>query len=553
MALPVNTVKAIYKDTGIASYKGNPFIEALPPLMSIKQISSGLSGRINFRSQDVYLDGRTRVHIIASLLDDFFQPLGIHLQLEEKISILIRRGYVGRNIENGSLQAHLQNGYERLMKGDLTAFRFDNTSSTALSMSLIGCSGSGKSTAINRILGLYPQAIFHEGYNFVQLPYLKFDCPHNGSMKGLCLQFFRALDRVVHMDYEAKYSKSRQSIEMLLASMCQTANNHGIGVLIIDEIQHLSLQRSGGADIMLNFFVTLVNVIGLPVILVGTPKVRPILEVDFRSGRRSAGFGSLFWEPMKAPKPELDSKTGKLRKTEWIAFTDELWKYQWLQKRDPILSDDVRDTWYDLSQGIVDIVIKLFVLAQLRAVVTTLECITPKLLQKVHDDELKPVHSMLSALRSKDPKKIAQYSDLSLPDIDMKIIEFAASVNKLAESSPEQFGGNKQAQRLHHLLIEMDCEPEIVVPMVNHVLELHPNLTVRELMPILIDLYEARESEDKVVPEPSTISVKEDQWHTLTEDDLRFKYSQIEGANFYETLKKDNIVFDFDSLMFGAG
>ncbi len=38
---------------------------------------------------------------------------------------------------------------------------------------------------------------------------------------------------------------------------------------------------------MLNFFVTLVNTIGLPVILVGTPKARDIFEKDFRSARRS--------------------------------------------------------------------------------------------------------------------------------------------------------------------------------------------------------------------------------------------------------------------------
>ena len=48
------------------------------------------------------------------------------------------------------------------------------------------------------------------------------------------------------------------------------------------EIQHLSRQRSGGIEQMLNFFVTLVNVIGLPVVMVGTPKARPIFETDLR-------------------------------------------------------------------------------------------------------------------------------------------------------------------------------------------------------------------------------------------------------------------------------
>ena len=36
-----------------------------------------------------------------------------------------------------------------------------------------------------------------------------------------------------------------------------------VGILVIDEIQHLSEAKGGGSDKMLNFFVTLVNTIGL--------------------------------------------------------------------------------------------------------------------------------------------------------------------------------------------------------------------------------------------------------------------------------------------------
>ncbi|MGZ4979436.1 MAG: hypothetical protein ACXV8O_20045 [Methylobacter sp.] len=61
---------------------------------------------------------------------------------------------------------------------------------------------------------------------------------------------------------------------------------------------------------------------------------------------------------------------------------------------------------------------KLFVLAQMRAIVTRTERVTPQLMKKVYDDELKPVHPMLAALRSGDPERIAQYSDLTIPDID---------------------------------------------------------------------------------------------------------------------------------------
>ena len=160
MTLPSNFVSAIYKDPGIERYRGNPFIEALTPIMSVEQIRKRLTGKVKYNPQDVFSNARERAHEVSALLDDFFQPIANHLQLEEKISIMIRGGYVGRNLADGSLNTHMQNGYERIMSGELDSFRFAQTNSTAKSLSLIGCSGSGKSTTINRILATYPQVIY---------------------------------------------------------------------------------------------------------------------------------------------------------------------------------------------------------------------------------------------------------------------------------------------------------------------------------------------------------------------------------------------------------
>ena len=233
MPLPSNMVQAVYRESEIPSYRGNPLIEALPPTLNLKQLKLALIGDVPFDPGDIYADGRQRAHIISSLLDDFFQPLPAHIQLEEKLSILIRRGYVGRNLNDGSLNTHLQNGYERVMSGDLETMRFRHAQSTALSLSLIGCSGSGKTTTLNRILSTYPQVIHHPGHNFTQITFLKVDCPHDSSLKSLCIQFFRALDRVLHSDYEAKYTRKRHSVETLLALMGQTANAFAVGTLII--------------------------------------------------------------------------------------------------------------------------------------------------------------------------------------------------------------------------------------------------------------------------------------------------------------------------------
>ena len=552
MSLPGNFVAAVYTDPGIERYRDNPFIEALTPIMSVKQIRQRLIGEVKYNPQDIFANARERAHEVAALLDDFFQPIANHLQLEEKLSIMIRGGYVGRNLVDGSLNTHMQNGYERIMSGELDSFRFAHTNSTAKSLSLIGCSGSGKSSTINRILATYPQVIFHEQHNYIQLSYLKIECPYDGSLKSLCLNFFRELDRVLHSNYEEKYTRKRHGTEVLLALMSQAATQRAIGILVIDEIQRLSRKRSGGKEKMLEFFVALVNVIGVPVVMVGTPKARPIFELELQSGRRSAGFGSLFWEPMKAEVPKKDIKTGKLRKTEWIAFSDKLWRYQWLLHKEEVLSDEIRACWYDLSQGVLDIVVKLFVLAQLRAIATGVERITIPLLKQVYQDELKPVHPMLAALRSGDPELISKYSDLQLTDTDKKILELRQRIDELKVNDDKKlkFNGNEQAMRLYNLLIAMDCNAELLPPLIEQAFKDYPDLTIRELMPVVLDLYE-KPKKTKVATKQNKIDKKN--WHTLESDDLRFKYSQANKSELYSKLKYGNELFDIPSWIKRVG
>jgi len=550
MPLPQGMIQAIYRDSGVPNYRGNPLIEALPPIMSTQDIKQGLIGTMTIDPKDIFIDGNRRVHIIAQLLDDFFQPIARHLEMETKLSVMIRQGYVGRNLADGSLNMHMQNGYERLMAGDLGVQRFEQARSTARSLSLIGCSGSGKSTTLNRILATYPQVLFHQKYNFTQIVYLKLDCPHDGSLENLCINFFRAVDGVLHTNYERKYTGKRKGVSTLLACMSQVANLHAIGVLVIDEIQHLSRERSGGVEEMLNFFVTLVNVIGVPVVMVGTPKARPIFEMNLRSARRSAGFGAVFWEPMKAPEPVIDPRTGKKKKTEWIALTEKLWKFQWLQQREELLSDEIRDCLFDLSQGVLDIVVKLFVLAQIRAIATRTERITTPLLRRVYHDELKPVHPMLDALRSGDADRIAEFSDLKIPDMDMKILKLSEAISVDNDDIDEaRYAGNEQAQRLHNLLIGMGLRSALIVPLVERAFSEFPNLTVRELMLKVLE-WEGAGKDKSEKQSGKSFSVAKSQWHTLESDDLRFLYSQAgEGSSVYSRLEKGDMIFDVNELL----
>ena len=554
-------LQAVYRKTGIEHYDGNPLIEALPPIKSSYDEAKSLREDFNFDDAMRAQSAVHRVHNLVPVVDKFFQPMASHMQLTEKISIMIRSGYVARNPNTGDLQKHLQNGYERMQKGDLQAFRFEDSKSSAQSMTLIGCSGSGKTTSLNRILSCYAQVIYHPEANIEQVVYLKIDCSHNGSLKEICFNYFRGLDRILGTNYQKTYGFKRQGIETMLAVMSQLANSHALGVLVIDEIQHLSRSRSGGSEEMLNFFVTLVNTIGVPVILIGTPKARDIFEKDLRSARRGAGFGSIFWDPI--PK-EIEREPN----LEWLSFTNKLWELQVLRDRDVLLSESLRDVWYELSQGVMDIVVKLFVLAQLRAMAIGHERITEGLLRKVYEDELKPVHPMLEALRSGIPEKIARYSDLVVPDMDKRLIRLSEDIikNETCSDIDNILGSFVSEDEKRVFMTLKDAYPTpLLAETIRQIFGLKPKLTFQELMPEVILLLQEASTDpagndsytketlsplNKTKSQTAKKRLKMSDWEFLDGDDFRYRFFKAsKGGSFYQDLKSSGDLLDVERLI----
>lgn len=265
--------------------------------------------------------------------------------------------------------------------------------SSATGFTIIGISGVGKTTAVEVILSSYPQVIVHSQYRhrdltLMQIVWLKLDCPFDGSIKGLCLNFFQAVDDLLGTNYSKNYTRGRPTVDELIPYMARVASLHGIGVLVIDEIQHLSEAKSGGSRKMLNFFVQLVNTIGVPVVLVGTYKALSILSGEFRQARRGSGQGDLVWDRMA--EDEI-----------WDLFIESLWRYQYV--RQPCyLTPQLSHTLYDVTQGITDFAVKVYMLAQIRAIATGIETVTSSIIRSVAKDSLRLAQPILSALKTGD-------------------------------------------------------------------------------------------------------------------------------------------------------
>jgi hypothetical protein len=292
-----------------------------------------------------------------------------------------------------------------------------------------------------------------------QLAWLKLDCPHDGSLKQLCYQFFHAVDVAAGTDYFAQYTKGRYSLEMLLIIMTQLVRQFQIGILVIDEIQHLSEAKGGGSDKMLNFFVTLVNTIGLPVVLIGTIKAMSILQGEFRQARRGSGQGDLVWDRMK-------------NDAAWRVFVKSMWRYQWTRTSVPY-TDEMVAALYDESQGIIDIAVKLYAIVQIDAITKGTEVFTAADIHRAADRKLALVKPMLDALRSGDRKKILKYGDIATVSIEDYLSAYKAVNAEVTGKTSEQKLTVLEQTVIR--LIEMEVEPATARRLAGKVIAGHKN------------------------------------------------------------------------------
>ncbi|MDC3424317.1 ATP-binding protein [Aquibacillus sp. 3ASR75-11] len=467
-----NAQVATYHQQELTDFQGNPLIEALPPIRSLEEAFEELSYYPDYDEKERMLASHLRYHAIPRL-QRFFQPVMQHLDLEQRFSRLLRYGYVGRNPLSPEFTKQL-NAAHQVMKGQTVPY---DIRSTASSFTLMGFSGIGKTTAIERILSLYPQLIIHKHpVNLTQIVWLKLNCPHDGSLKSLCMDFYLKIDRLLGTNYYNRFGGRRNSISSMVTRMGQIARLHCIGALIIDEIQHLLTAKDSGSEKMMNFFVTLVNEIGVPVMMIGTMRARSVLQQDFRQARRGSGQGDMVWQQMK-------------KDDDWDVLIESMWNYQWTKNRVK-LTKELNETLYEQSQGIVDIAVKLFALSQGRAIETEEETITPAMIRKVANDDLKLVQPMLKALKSGLPSELEKYEDIMPMDIEEYLqyrspkIDLKATIQKKKEKQTEarQKQQSSVLEKVILALIGLDLDAKLAEKAATNVLKRYPESSQAELM-----------------------------------------------------------------------
>lgn len=386
--------------SGIPEYDENPLINRLPPIMGISEIYASLERMPLCQPHERELLPHIRAHLMKLRLDTAFIPTTQQAVMAAQIHQLIRGGYNGVSLADASYAARLRDHADQLEAGRKSSELRTPFRSTAHCGTLIGPSGMGKTTIVGRVLEQVPQVVEHlEPVTVQQVVHVRLECPSSGSPKQLCLSFFKELDDLLGTEYYKKFGGL--TTEHMVLRMAQVAQVHRLGLLVVDEIQYLRRTRVC-EDEVLNLLTTLVNVINVPVLMVGTMAAVPLVTSTFRNARRVQGHASAVFEPMK-------------QGPEWDRFLAMLFRLQWTSEVTPLTPQLSQVIWEE-SQGIVDIVMKIFMLAQLRLMRRSetraaSEIIKPSLIRQIMKEDLRLVRPMLRAL-ARGSKGLVKYDDL---------------------------------------------------------------------------------------------------------------------------------------------
>lgn len=410
MKLPPHIALARRSEQRVSLFRGNRLIEALPLAQSDEKLFDSLFSLPEYDSSERFLESHERMSLLLQLLD-FMVPLEAHLLLARQLDALLRNGYVNR-VPGSPEHVHIfHNIYER--DKQRTTFRpSTGGASPRMSTAIVGLPGMGKSSTIRRLLGQMHQVYYHEELGVYQITYLHVDMPADGkSVKGWCAAILQQVDTLIPgaTYYKDYFGNGRVSTDALIRSVARVLNMHFVGLIVCDEVQNLA-NSAKGEQVVMTELVSLTNAIGVPLVFIGTYKAERILGLDLRQARRSIGFGAGDWGAL--PQFDENGDAG-----EWEDFIRLMWDYQWV--RNPVeLTDKLLDKFYDLTQGVIDLAIKLFIAAQARAMSSGDEELSEGLLEQTYLEDMKAIHPMVEALRSGDKAALEQFDDLCTTDME---------------------------------------------------------------------------------------------------------------------------------------
>lgn len=344
-------------------------IRQMPEMLSGQELYEKLadipaySGEIRGKSQTERL-------INLSAIYEIYLPSEMSIEIYSKLYLALLRSLQKKGT-NVAVQQAYQN-HNAIMRRENRGIIGGSDS-----FSIVGCSGIGKSSAINRAISIITQDKMMELHNPSTriIPALIVQCPWDASVKSLLLEILRKSDELLETNYYGNALKARATTDVLIGIVSQVALQH-IGLLIIDEIQNCVASKSGKG--LVAMLTQLINSSGISIGMIGTPETLSLFESAFQLARRSLGL-----------------QYGALNNDEFFSgFCKLLFKYQYVQKKSEITTQII-DWLFEHSGGVTSVVVSLVHDAQEVAILTGYEILDIAMLNQAYEKRMQLLHDFI--------------------------------------------------------------------------------------------------------------------------------------------------------------
>lgn len=288
--------------TPVSPQISNPFLEPLEEYLCTDNLEQRLSNWPLAGLDIKNLDMQTRLDLLDRLQDQMFEPTLTAIDTTSRLFRVIRRGYTARNPTLVSSRQQIM-ALARCAGQELDTLPW--LPSYAKGLRASGITGLGKSYEILRALSLIPQCIAHgksksaDWNHMIQASWLYVAMSHDGSLGGLLLQILTTLDSAIGTNYARDRSIGGLSNEKLAVHVGIILLNHGVGVLVIDELQGRNFAGGARGGLAATFFLRLLN-FGIPLVLMGNPFGMDALDTFSQDLRRVGSGGNIEMHPMES-------------------------------------------------------------------------------------------------------------------------------------------------------------------------------------------------------------------------------------------------------------
>ena len=278
-----------------------------------------------------------------------------------------------------------------------TMGEYHGVATGATSATIIGCSGIGKSTCIQKAMDLFGGIIECKDPYRKLIPALIVSTPFDCNYKGLLCQILIAVDEILGTNYYEKSQKSTMNAQQILGMVSQICQQF-VGTLIIDEIQFIVQHKSGQQ--LYRMILQLINT-SCNVLLVGTNECLPFFTQNqnaFQMARRSVG---LQYDVM-----EFD--------VEFFNLCRILFSYQYVVN-ESVITDGMISWLYEHTGGNPSTLVSLLHDAQEIAILEGNEILNVETLTKAYNQRLQMIHGYISS----SPPKRKRVSQKQNPQINL--------------------------------------------------------------------------------------------------------------------------------------